>query len=235
MKKVNTKQKLPAKKGKTTIKGRIGRGIVFSGLLQGFLMTICSVALVTTVAKCSAAEDARQVAEAYVRMVSNTVGAFRSQIELVSYDQKAYDEALTVAQRKDSLDPYLDATYFKDFSVAYADGTTYNDTDISERDYFQEAMNGDTYISSPLIRKTDNSLTIMIGTKSHYAGFNGAVYGGVDYTYFSNIVSQIKIGDAGYGYIVGKTGTIIAAADAGGRAEKPAGDGRTDPEHRPVG
>ena len=73
-------------------------------------------------------------------------------------------DSIPMETKKKNLVSLAKSTVFKDFSISDGNGKTYNDTDISDRDYFIEAMKGKTYISSPIIRKTDGSLTIMVGT-----------------------------------------------------------------------
>lgn len=198
----------------TTIKARILRVTLLCTIICGIILTSIAVFFISNVSSKQSTNEGLEVAESYSLSVSNTVEMLRAELALVSRDGSVYNEETPLADRKEILASYVSDTSFKDFSVAYSDGKTYSDTDIAQRDYFKKAMGGQTYISSPLIRQTDNSVTIMAGTKSRYDGFDGVVYGGIDYTFFADIVSGIKFGEEGYGFIVDNQGTIIAHPDA---------------------
>lgn len=103
---------------------------------------------------------------------------------------------------------------FKDVSVSDANGKTYNNTDISDRKYFQEAMKGEPYVSSIMLRKTDNSIVMFVATKlDNDNGYDGIVYCALDYMQFSKAVSTVKIGQKGYGFVVDGNGLLIAGPD----------------------
>ncbi|MBO5435152.1 methyl-accepting chemotaxis protein [bacterium] len=111
---------------------------------------------------------------------------------------------------KEKLTEFALNTYFKDFSIANKDGVTLNNTDISDRDYFQHALNGETYMSSPVLRKTDNSVTIMMGTPMP----DGRVlYGALDYHILSNGLSAETLGEGGEVIVVDEAGQVVASSD----------------------
>ncbi|MBE6839487.1 MAG: HAMP domain-containing protein [Ruminococcus sp.] len=198
------------RKNMTTIKARILRVTLLCTIICGIILTTISVFFINSVSSKQSTNEGIEVAESYSLSIANEVEMLRAELALVSRDAEIYDESVSLDSRKEILAGYIPDTSFKDFSVAYSDGKTYSDTDISKRDYFKNAMNGVTYISSPLIRQTDNSITIMAGAKSRNADFNGVVYGGIDYEIFSGMIKSVKFGEEGYGFVVDGTGTIIA-------------------------
>lgn len=202
------------KKTDTTIGARILCAIIMCTAISGFLIAAVAIISSCITAYNTEHNDSAQNVEAYSKYISTSMEKIRTELSLVSADTQIYDESISVEKRKTILNSYVSGTEFKDFSVAYKNGTTYNDTDISDRDYFNQALNGESYISSPLIRKTDNSVTVMVGAKSANPNFDGIIYGGIDYAYFSEAISNVKFGDEGYGFIIDKDGTIIAHPDA---------------------
>lgn len=137
----------------------------------------------------------------------------RQQIEVQATKGEYVDESLSLERRKELLAAGASETEYMDLSIAYADGHTYSDTDISDREYFQKAMQGETFVSNPVLRKTNNKLTIMVGSKVKAAGFNGVIYGGLDAGFFTNLLKDTKIGEAGFCMIIDSTGTIISYPD----------------------
>jgi methyl-accepting chemotaxis protein len=122
--------------------------------------------------------------------------------------------SLHMDRRRAALDKLAEKYGFLDMSVSDVNGKTYNDTDISDRDYFKHAIKGETYISSPVIRKTDQSVVLFVAARiTNDTGYNGIVYCALDSKVFSDMVKQIAIGEDGYGFILNKEGTIIAHRD----------------------
>ena len=101
---------------------------------------------------------------------------------------------------------------FKDFAIAYSTGQTYNNTDISDREYFKEAMRTKgTYVSSPVLRKTDNSVTIMMGKYFSANGESYVVYGGLNADTFSNLIRNVSFGEGGIAFIMDREGVVVGS------------------------
>ncbi|GKX31015.1 methyl-accepting chemotaxis protein [Vallitalea longa] len=91
------------------------------------------------------------------------------------------------------------------------EGKTYN---ISERDYFQKAINGQSTISDVLVSKEDGSLIIAYATPIKYDGeVQGVVVSLMNALSFSNLVSDITVEESGYAYVVNDKGLIVADKD----------------------
>ena len=162
-------------------------------------------------------ENYEEQVENYSRVYSGTINQWtsliRQQIENMAVKEEFVDKNMTMDEKKKALEEAASETQFTDFSISNTKGETYNDTNISERDYFQSAMSGETYISSPIVRKTDGSLTIMCGAKLRTKNYEGVIYGGIPVDFFSELVSGIQVGKTGTGFIVDSKGTIIADPD----------------------
>lgn len=149
----------------------------------------------------------------YSLSIQSKLDLYRSEIKYAASNASHYDENTSMDVRKAALAQTASFTHFKDFSISDANGITYSDTDIHDREYFIKAMQGITYISSPLIRRTDDSVVIMAASKISGGDFTGAIYGGIDYSVFSELISGIKVAESGYGFIVDKDGVIVAHKD----------------------
>ena len=60
----------------------------------------------------------------------------------------------------------------------------------------------DAYVSSPVLRKTDNSVTIMMGKYFSANGESYVAYGGVDAATFSNLIADVSFGENGMAFIL---------------------------------
>lgn len=90
--------------------------------------------------------------------------------------------------------------------------------DFSDRDYFQAAIKGETFISGPLISKITGEYSIMISSPIWKNGVTGSEVTGViyfkpDVYSISEIIETVHIGETGGAYIIDKDGLTIAKAD----------------------
>ncbi|MDD4583840.1 MAG: cache domain-containing protein, partial [Eubacteriales bacterium] len=83
---------------------------------------------------------------------------------------------------------------------------------ITETEYFSEALQGNTFVTDPEPSQDGNNLIITIGTpiKSQDGQIIGVLIGDLDYIAFNKIVSEIKVGKTGYGFMINNKGTTVA-------------------------
>ena len=76
---------------------------------------------------------------------------------------------------------------------------------------------GTTYISSPVVSKREganNAVVLYIAAKvNNGTGYNGVIFAELPNDIFSQIIKDVTIGENGYGFVVDKTGTIVAHKD----------------------
>ena len=155
--------------------------------------------------------------------VSTIAGAqYRAELKAVAH---AYDNHLefvydTVTKEiehcasivtEETLSTLTEGTYFNDFAIAQPDGSTTNGTNIAEREYYKKAKAGETYIDSPVIRKTDNSVAMMVGSPMP-AGC--VLYGSIDWHLLSTGMSADTLGELGTIVVIDHNGQVIASSDA---------------------
>lgn len=207
--------KKPKAPHQTKIKHRILRlsilGVVTCMLVIMIVMSYFIANAFTT----SYADQARALAQSYGEVISSTINALTLELESTGNNPDAFNQMIPLAERKKNLEDLAKTALFKDYSVAYHDGTTYNDTDISDRDYFHKAYGQDQVaISEPLIRKTDGSVTTMMAAPAIYSGMKYVIYGGLDSTMFSNGLDRIDMGKGSNIVVLDQKGQVIAASDA---------------------
>lgn len=183
--------------------------MLLSAVVMGLAITLITTLLLYNSSISSAKQLLNETVRAYALNLANESELLKSELKWVSANSVVSDSQQPRQTRVDKLGALVKETKFKDFSVSDSSGKTFNNTDISDRDYFKNALGGTAYISSPLIRKTDNSLTIMAATKMG----NEVLYGGIDYSIFSAIISKVQVGKSGYGFVVDQKGTVIAHPD----------------------
>ncbi len=153
------------------------------------------------------------ISESYASSVDYTISTLGQQFAVVDKNASVVDETISLDERKAMLKDIASTSLFKDFAIAYSSGKTYNDTDISEREYFRQAMaTKGAYISSPVIRKTDNSITIMMGKYFSANGRDYVVYGGLSADTFSDLIRNVRYEDNGFAFIMDKTGIVVGTS-----------------------
>lgn len=90
--------------------------------------------------------------------------------------------------------------------------------DYSDREYFKISMTGKSYLSSPIVSKTTGKLVMVVSAPIWENGVQGSKIVGVvtfnvDKDFLNDIVTNIKIGENSYAYLIDKEGTTIADED----------------------
>lgn len=198
---------------KTTIKARVLR----LSLISIFVLSVALVALFSILIY-KAYDDSYQrqawsLVGSYSQLIQSNIENLQSDLDTAASDLMVFNEAVPANSRISRLTVAAETSHFKDFSIARSDGTTLNDTDISDREYFQNAMKGQYYVSSPVVRKTDNSITTMVAAPAvTYNGKQYVVYGGLDSLYFSRGLDSIDMGAGSTVSVIDKYGQIVASS-----------------------
>ncbi|ABS61279.1 methyl-accepting chemotaxis protein [Fervidobacterium nodosum] len=106
---------------------------------------------------------------------------------------------------------------FKQFGIADKQGNAFlsdgSKANISDKEYFKEALSGKTVVSSSLISKVDNSLVFVCATPIRHYKTNeiiGVLFGVIDGTSLSDPIKSVTYAKTGYAFAVDATGKTIA-------------------------
>ena len=183
--------------------------VVILGIILSVFTTIESYAILSR----KFAEEVLALSSSYGTAVENRISRLDESFNIVVMDPDVVDDTLPMESRKALLEKASGRTMLNDFSIAYANGMTYNDTDISSREYFQYAMqNKADYISSPVVRLTDNSITIMMGRYFSSGGQDYLAYGGMDVDVFNDVIHDVDDGIGSICFIIDKNGQIVSTS-----------------------
>ncbi|MDR0946211.1 MAG: methyl-accepting chemotaxis protein [Ruminococcus sp.] len=159
----------------------------------------------------SAERELTMQIDSYSMQINEILDSFRNQMQLAAQNTSAYDENLPMDERKAIMAEMATQSDLLDFSISNVNGITYSDTDIHEREYFIEAMKGVTYISSPVIRKTNNSTVIMAAARLPDA--SGAIYSGISYDTFVEKIAETDFENS-FSFIIDAKGQVVSYPDA---------------------
>ena len=200
-------------KKKRTIKSRLVMLSTIPVLAAGLILVIIYVTVSYGRYMSMYQDEGTALAKAYASSVDSTIASLSQQFDVVDKNASIVDENITIDDRKVMLADAASTSTFKDFAIAYSTGKTYNNTDISAREYFKQAMaTHGAYVSSPVLRMTDNSVTIMMGKYFSANGNDYVVYGGLDPNTFSNLIKEVHFEENGIGFIIDKDGIVVGTS-----------------------
>ena len=196
-----------------------GKGIQKKLVLRIEAITVCvslvlggiSIAAMYFNSKSSMDEDVTALSQSYSRAVSEELAKYRLSAEAVARNDYITDMSHSLEERKSYLASLAKQYGFKDIEVSNAKGSTYGGADISKEEYFRQAMDGSTYISSASLRGSDSSVIMIAAAKiNNSTNYRGVVACAMDAAQFNQTVGSISVGKSGYGFVLDKSGTVVA-------------------------
>ena len=140
------------------------------------------------------------------QMMSETavLAAERIEQELTAYKNVAMDtgcvpqlldETVSLEEKRSIIDQRVSMHDFQRGNIVGSDGISiFDGNDYSDREYVKQAMQGNVYVSEPLISKVTGELSIMVAAPIYKDGIQGSDIVGVVYfvpheTLLNDIVS----------------------------------------------
>ncbi len=183
-------------------------GLVASGtssITLNYNNTMSTVEQMMSQTAVLAAGRAEQELEAYKNVV----------IEVGCIPQLS-DPKVSVEEKRAIIDGRVSMHDFQRGNIVGADGISiFDGNDYSDREYVREAMQGNVFVSEPLISKITGELSIMVAAPLYSEGNREKAIVGVVYfvpheTFLNDIVSAIQIGENSRAYMINKSGDTIA-------------------------
>lgn len=153
------------------------------------------------------------------------LAAGRSQQELTAYKNAVMeigcipelaDADVSVEEKRAIIDDRVAMHGFQRGNIIGMNGISiFDGKDYSDREYVQQAMQGNVYVSEPLISKITGELSIMVAAplyaeEDYGKSIVGVVYFVPNETFLNDIVSAIQIGENSRAYMINKSGDTIA-------------------------
>lgn len=173
---------------------------------QGMSITRSS----TTSALVQALEETAHTA---AMATKNAISNYTLTVSEIASNSILTDESATPGQKQEFLQAKTEAYYMRSAGFADMDGyDAANRKDVSEEPFFQAALNGESYMSSPYIDGADMYLVVSAPVRKD-GEIAGVIYFQCDTVVLQDVVSDIQIGEEGEAYILDKNGTTIAFQD----------------------
>lgn len=189
------------------------------------MVTVLATLLV--VGACSITLSYNSTISTVKQMMSETavLAAERIEQELTAYKNVAMDtgcvpqlldETVSLEEKRSIIDERVSMHDFQRGNIVGPDGISiFDGNDYSEREYVKQAMQGNVYVSEPLISKITGELSIMVAAPIYKDGIKGSDIEGVVYfvpheTFLNDIVSSINVSEHSRAYMLNRSGDTIA-------------------------
>lgn len=126
------------------------------------------------------------------------------------------DPGKSTAEKKKIVDQRAASHGYKRGNIIWNDGISiFDGKDYSDREYYQRAIKGETWVSEPLISKITGELSIMVAAPLWEGGIPNTKITGVIYfvpqeTFLNDIVGGIHVSEHGAAYMINAAGVTIA-------------------------
>ncbi len=126
------------------------------------------------------------------------------------------DPSVPISEKQAIIEERVSMHDFQRGNVIGKNGISiFDGKDYSDREYVQQAMQGNIFVSEPLISKITGELSIMVAAPLYTDGVYGSSIAGVVYfvpheTFLNDIVSAIQVGENSRAYMINKSGDTIA-------------------------
>ncbi|MCI9080828.1 MAG: methyl-accepting chemotaxis protein [Lachnospiraceae bacterium] len=187
----------------TVMIGLVGSGT--SSIMLNYNNTMSTVEQMMSQTAVLAAGRAQQELEVYKNVVME-VGCI----------PQLSDPEVPVEEKQAIIDGRVSMHGFQRGNIVGSDGISiFDGNDYSDREYVRQAMQGNVFVSEPLISKVTGELSIMVAAPLYSEGDYGKSIVGVVYfvpheTFLNDIVSAIQIGENSRAYMINKSGGTIA-------------------------
>lgn len=142
-------------------------------------------------------------------------------LTVLSYDSKIRDPDIPLLEKAHFLSPYVDkGQKHRYFVIVDKNGKGFNsegtETDISDREYFKLAMNGESNVSDPIYSKIQNTIAMLYAVPI-YSEDNtviGVLCLNKDIKILSDICKEVSVGKSGKPFIIANnSGNVIGASE----------------------
>jgi methyl-accepting chemotaxis protein len=194
-------------------------------LLFGGIIVVCALIfnVVSMVFSFSATKSTlenvlTQTAQGISHSVSQYIEIRNTQTHAVASDSTLRSASSTKEEKIAALTSYKNEFEVKNVGLIGLDGQAISvsgDVDLSTREYFLKGREGIVSISEPVTSKQDGT-SIIVAARPIFdesGKVQSIVYISADASGLNSIVSDIIIGDTGSGFVINKSGTLIAHPD----------------------
>jgi methyl-accepting chemotaxis protein len=194
-------------------KSSIKKKLIFSMAGLAVLITILSGAVMGILLYNNNVQSMRNQVQssvtAYSESVDNAIKNYKLEVEAVAQNPRVTDTSITLEQKVDYIKRITSGVL--EINLANENGITTDGKNVSSEVYFQQAMIGSTYMTGTFMNEATRMPAIRISALINSdTGEKSVLMADYAAEKFNQVVKNITIGESGYGFIVDKSGQIVA-------------------------
>ena len=198
------------------IKGRLIAHTLIAVIVMAILSLVSIVSTGSEILSGTLSESTKIMSQLINEKLSTQV----SNINIVSMDTKLSDMNPSNSNKIVVLERYKNHFGFSTLILTDKEGSVIGyDYSVKDREYFKKAMEGDTFITTPIQRKDKDSVDFVIATPM-YRGANtatndiiGVIIATIPSDYFIDLMYSMKLDEDSTAYIIDSEGSIVMHND----------------------
>jgi methyl-accepting chemotaxis protein len=125
-------------------------------------------------------------------------------------DEHTFEEKVTFFEGEAQRTGYLAFAFADKKGNSKIFNSKRETTNIAEREYFQNALKGQVTFSDVIVSSVTNELVMIFASPVYSQGeIVGVIYGRKDGNTLSEIISEVKYKQSGYGYVINNLGVTV--------------------------
>ena len=202
-----------------SIRSRIMFWIILLAVAPALIIGVSAVLISYKSAVDNSYDELELLVDEGVDRIHYQLEAYINIVETAGLNPVLADGEVSAEEKSEILTTLAELHEFDRGGVINADGISpINGNDYSDREYFQRAMNGESFISDPLLSRTTGEISIIMAAPL----WEGGIYGGnvIGCVYFSppsnflnDVMADLQVNEKSLPYILNSEGTVIADMD----------------------
>ncbi|WP_312095518.1 methyl-accepting chemotaxis protein [Aminipila sp.] len=158
-----------------------------------------------------------ETAKTAAKAVDNRILSARNVVQELGTINRLGDAEASFENKRKILDSKTEKFNLVDLTVTDLNGNSLENVDYSEKNYFQKALRGETFVAAPETDSAGN-VTMHVAAPLWKDGLYdteivGTVIATLPGTFLSDITNKIQVGETGQCYLIDNQGTSIADND----------------------
>lgn len=209
-----------------SIKSRIMFWIILLALVPALLIGVTAVLISYRSAVDSSYDELEQLVDEGAERIHYQLEAYINIVETAGLNPLLADSEVAPQEKEQIIATLAELHEFDRGNVVNANGISpINGTDYSDREYFQEAMKGKSFISDPLVSRTTGEISVIMAAPLWEDGIYGGniigcVYFSPPSSFLNDIMVELQVNEKSLPYILNDEGTVIADVNPGVVAEE---------------
>ena len=191
--------------------------VIMSSVVAAALcvMGVTSVLLTTNNSNTLLQQSMQELSSVAAERVAHELEKYQSISVAAGLVSRMSDPEVSNSEKQAILDEWSKVYGFERGNLISPDGSGLDGNNYTDRDYFQTAMQGNTYTSEPLESKVTGKITFIVAAPVWQDGVQGSTVTGVVYfvpkeTFLNDIMATINISPNSGAYMINKNGVTIA-------------------------